>query len=92
MSDLERRVARAMAIDAWTEKGYSETQVAGWWDASKNGSVLNKRHYRKRARAALKAHAEYLAEHNMRVITFRRVERQPFVFDAEDLQQDQSHE
>lgn len=67
MSELERRVARAIR------------------DAAGGGNVAQ-------AEAALKAHAEYLAEHNMRVITFRRVERQPFVFDAEDLQQDQSHE
>lgn len=67
ISDLEW-VARAMAIDAWTEKGYSETQVAEWWDTGSNGAVLNKGHYRKRARAALKAHAEWLAESGLAII------------------------
>ena len=48
---IERR-ARAMAISAWMEKGYSEAQVAGFWDTGEHGTIRNKSHYRKRAIAA----------------------------------------
>lgn len=71
-------MARAAAAQNWFEKGYrTEGEAEKLWDS---GHVLNKAHYRKRAKAEFTALQAFLKEQGLAVVRRKSIDAlQPYL-------------